>query len=68
VQRRGANHLRWLKAACAAIASGEMKQQDVVDRVSRSMGLLMDAGLFDPVAMQSYTKIPLCAHRRATLS
>ena len=46
------------QAACAAIESGEMTQQDLVDRVSRSMGMLMDAGLFDPVSIQTYTKIP----------
>ena len=47
-----------LKAVCDAIKSGEMQQQDLVDRVSRSIGLLMDAGLFDPVGIQTYTKIP----------
>ena len=44
--------------ACAAIESGEMKQQDLVDRVTRSFTLLMDAGLFDPLEQQQYTKIP----------
>jgi hypothetical protein len=33
-------------------------QDDLVARVNRSFTLLMDAGLFDPVAVQSYTKIP----------
>ena len=32
-----------------AIAAGEMKQQDLVDRVTRSFTLLMAAGLFDPL-------------------
>eukprot|EP01043_Picozoa_sp_COSAG02_P036586 COSAG02_NODE_2689_length_8234_cov_3.337185_6_plen_387_part_00 len=44
--------------ACDAIKSGEMKQQDLVDRVTRSFTLLMDAGLFDPLEQQQYTKIP----------
>jgi hypothetical protein len=33
-------------------------QDDLVARVNRSFTLLMDAGLFDPVTVQSYTKIP----------
>ena len=35
-----------------------MPQQELVDRVTRSFTLLMDAGLFDPVSEQTYTKIP----------
>ena len=44
--------------ACAAIKEGLMSQADLVARVNRSFTLLMDAGLFDPVAIQLYTKIP----------
>ena len=47
-----------MQHACDAIAAGEMKQQDLVDRVTRSFTLLMDAGLFDPLEQQEYTKIP----------
>ena len=47
-----------MQHACDAIAAGEMKQQDLVDRVTRSFTLLMDAGLFDPLEVQEYTKIP----------
>ena len=47
-----------LKAACAAIESGELPQSELVARVTRSFTLLMDAGLFDPVSIQQYTKIP----------
>lgn len=43
---------------CAAIEQGLMSQADLVARVTRSFKLLMDAGLFDPVEGQAYTKIP----------
>ena len=45
--------------ACDAIKSGEMKQQDLVDRVTRSFTLLMDAGLFDPLEEQQYLLLEL---------
>lgn len=35
-----------------------LSQSELVARVTRSFTLLMDAGLFDPVEIQSYTKIP----------
>ena len=47
-----------MRHACDAIADGLMPQQELVDRVTRSFMLLMDAGLFDPIERQSYTKIP----------
>ena len=47
-----------MRKACAAIEEGLMTQDDLVARVNRSFTLLMDAGLFDPVKMQTYTKIP----------
>ena len=47
-----------LNSACAAIESGELSQSELEARVTRSFTLLMDAGLFDPVAIQKYTKIP----------
>ena len=50
-----------LASTCAAIANGEMPQSELVARVTRSFTLLMDAGLFDPVEIQQYTKIPFDA-------
>ena len=44
--------------ACDAIDEGLMTKADLVARVNRSFSLLMDAGLFDPVEIQTYTKIP----------
>merc|ERR1719502_1594074 len=43
---------------CDAISEGLIKQEDLVARVTRSFTLLMNAGLFDPVDIQTYTKIP----------
>eukprot|EP00041_Stephanoeca_diplocostata_P027723 m.769002 g.769002 ORF g.769002 m.769002 type:complete len:798 (-) comp23234_c0_seq1:921-3314(-) len=47
-----------MQHACDAVAEGLMTQADLVARVTRSLTLLMNAGLFDPVALQTYTKIP----------
>ena len=42
-----------MEHACAAIEEGLMSRSDLVDRVTRSFTLLMDAGLFDPVELQA---------------
>merc|ERR1712216_591772 len=43
---------------CNAIQEGLLPQSELVARVTRSFTLLMNAGLFDPVEIQNYTKIP----------
>ena len=43
---------------CAAIAEGLTTEAELEARVTRSLTLLMDAGLFDPPEQQQYTKIP----------
>ena len=43
---------------CAAIAEGLTTEAELEARVERSLTLLMNAGLFDPVELQQYTRIP----------
>ena len=43
---------------CDAIAEGLTTETELDARVTRSLSLLMDAGLFDPVELQPYTDIP----------
>lgn len=43
---------------CSAISKGLATVADLEARVTRSFTLLMKAGLFDPLEMQEYTKIP----------
>jgi beta-glucosidase len=50
-----------LNAACAAVAAGLLPQAELEARVTRSFTLLMDAGLFDPLERQTYTKVGACA-------
>eukprot|EP00051_Salpingoeca_urceolata_P005045 m.69906 g.69906 ORF g.69906 m.69906 type:complete len:794 (+) comp14022_c0_seq3:229-2610(+) len=43
---------------CFAIAKGMATVADLEARVTRSLTLLMNAGVFDPPELQQYTKIP----------
>lgn len=43
---------------CDAISEGLATVEDLEARVTRSFTLLMDAGLFDPPSLQTYTTIP----------
>eukprot|EP00040_Diaphanoeca_grandis_P010065 m.51547 g.51547 ORF g.51547 m.51547 type:complete len:852 (+) comp21462_c0_seq2:24-2579(+) len=44
--------------ACEAVASGLATQADLEARITRSLTLLMNAGLFDPIELQPYSQIP----------
>lgn len=43
---------------CAAIEEGLTTEAELEKRIERSLTLLMNAGLFDPLADQTYTNIP----------
>ena len=43
---------------CAAIAEGLTTETELEKRITRSLTLLMNAGLFDPLENQPYTNIP----------
>jgi beta-glucosidase-like glycosyl hydrolase len=45
-------------SVCAAIGEGLTTEDELDQRVRRSLRLLMEAGLFDPLDKQTYTQIP----------
>ena len=49
---------------CDAIAEGLTTEAELEARVTRSLTLLMDAGLFDPLELQARPRTRTHAHKR----